>query len=148
MKIRLQDIENQAKTRPPEYKDDVLSKGKIVGNVLEIDGQSYLDLVKKYSPEKLFKPVSGCCGKKTQGELSLPSLPTQIKNAAGAVARVASAVVNNKPVMATEDIVKERELICQGCEFLIKEKNRCSKCGCWYKRKISLATEHCPIQKW
>jgi len=44
---------------------------------------------------------------------------------------------------------KQRRLsICDGCPFLIRDQNRCSKCGCQVQAKSSWASSHCPELKW
>ena len=62
MKIKLRDIQIKAKERPTGYLEDVLSKGKVIGDYLEISPENYLKLTSKYrqSPPKLPKR---CCGR-------------------------------------------------------------------------------------
>ena len=155
MKIRLNDLKEKAKNRPEGYLDDVLSRGTLEGDVFTIETPAYQALVEKYNPTALNPPVqsAGCCGGKASPSaplkrLQMPSVGVQMQNAAGAVGRTLKAAVMGERVKAPEDVIKSRQDICAGCEFLDKEKNKCSKCGCYYKVKITLAQEKCPIDKW
>jgi hypothetical protein len=145
MKIRLSELKNLASSRPTGYVDDVVSHGIITGDMLEIDRKSYLYLVNKYNPTNSRTAQVACCGRSNH---PLPPLKEQMKNAVKAAGRVVSSVVQNKQVFAEQSIIDNRYNICQGCEFLNIEKQRCSKCGCSYKTKIKLSTEKCPIGKW
>ncbi len=77
-----------------------------------------------------------------------PSVFEQAKNAMGAVGRVVQAVVTRQPVQASPLVMSERLAICGVCPELVD--NRCRLCGCHFMAKISLATEHCPMDppKW
>ncbi len=50
-------------------------------------------------------------------------------------------------IIHDQDVIDKRWAICQECEFLT-EKNRCRKCGCFMKKKITFAVVDCPIGKW
>jgi hypothetical protein len=80
------------------------------------------------------------------GSYQLPPVTTQIKNASGALIRATGALLSGERVKAPEEVIEERRAICGACEFL--QGNRCVKCGCWYKTKITLSTEACPEKKW
>jgi len=79
---------------------------------------------------------------------SYPSLLTQLNNAAHAVGRVASALVQGKKINVPQEEQARREAICRACEFFDASKERCTKCGCWASIKAWLKTEKCPIAKW
>jgi hypothetical protein len=80
------------------------------------------------------------------GSGQFPPVARQIKTASNALIRAAGALLTGQKVKAPEAVIEERKAICGGCEFL--KDNRCLKCGCWYKTKITLATESCPEKKW
>lgn len=150
--VRISELRKEAKKRPAGYYEDVLSKGRINGEWLEVSLMDYRMLKAKYSPRTTSVSSSvACCGGVhgpitiTSG-LGLPSVFTQIGNAASAVSRVVSASFTGNQVKATPEVIEQRRAICQGCEFL--NNDRCSKCGCRYKLKITLATEKCPINRW
>lgn len=158
MKIRISELKRKASERPDGYVDKVLAAGRIQGDALIITPEVYANLLKEFNPSAVAnRPRASCCGSHPTNpqplaiqnqKKEMPPLPTQAKNAVAAAGRVISSVVKGVPVKAPDEVVKMREDICQGCEFLDKVRNRCSKCGCWYKTKISLASERCPIGKW
>lgn len=45
-------------------------------------------------------------------------------------------------------IADERFSICQACEHLDPNCNRCRKCGCFMKLKSMYMGAECPIGKW
>lgn len=76
----------------------------------------------------------------------MPPLAEQAANAASALVRVTKATIRREPVRADLVVIQARQAICEACPELVKGK--CAKCGCFYKIKILLATEQCPIGKW
>lgn len=138
MRINIEAIKNKAKERPEGYVEDVLSQGVVVGNFLEIEALKYKKLLDKYAPNTPM-PAAKCCNQ-------MPPVATQLKNAANAAGRVVGALVRGEGVLAPQDEVERRKGICGGCQFL--NGNRCSKCGCFYSRKVQLLTEKCPIGLW
>jgi hypothetical protein len=52
----------------------------------------------------------------------------------------------------SKELYQARLNICNGtstgevCPYF--DNNRCKKCGCYFKTKLSLSTEECPIGKW
>jgi len=72
----------------------------------------------------------------------MPSIATQARTAAQAVARDVAAGMPRRTAEAVEAL-KE---ICSECEFFTG--SRCEKCGCILKWKMKMAEEHCPIGKW
>ena len=78
--------------------------------------------------------------------IEFPTIGQQMKNFVRAVGRVVRRVVERKQVLAGADEIERRRGICAACEFLIAD--RCAKCGCFYSKKILLASERCPIGKW
>ncbi len=78
---------------------------------------------------------------------TLPSTTTQMTNAAKAIGRVASNLVQGKSVKTPITKVIERLQTCLTCEFLV-DQTRCGKCGCMLLAKAGLETEKCPEGKW
>ena len=78
--------------------------------------------------------------------IEFPTIGQQVKNFARAVGRVVRRVAEHKPILAGDHEIEKRRAICAACEFLVS--GRCAKCGCFYSKKILLASERCPIGKW
>lgn len=64
-------------------------------------------------------------------------------------------ILNNIPVkiistdehdLVDESSKKERNDICQKCEFI--NNNVCKKCGCIVESKIIYKENKCPLEKW
>jgi len=49
---------------------------------------------------------------------------------------------------SVESLAKERALICMGCPFLDKQKDKCTACGCHVEAKIRSPKAFCPKRKW
>jgi hypothetical protein len=75
---------------------------------------------------------------------SLPPLAKQITNVTLATLKWVAA---GRPIRSKEEQAAILET-CKGCEFYMLDKGRCSKCGCYLKQKIKMATEACPVGKW
>lgn len=159
IKIRLPELKDKAKSRPEGYYDKVVSMGRIDRDVLILTPKAYSDLLKIYNPASVLPAQGSCCGKRTSPSPMPKSLPTpkpppmpplmtQAKNAASAVGRVISNVINRNPLKAPDDIIASRKEVCAACEFWVKDKERCSKCGCYTRIKLTLSSERCPIGKW
>mgnify|MGYP006276806743 CR=1 FL=1 len=148
MRILLTDLIEKSKSRPSGYYDDVTSNGTIDGNYLIIDSTKYEDLLRKYGNSNT--PCSACKSNNNiiNNNKKMPSLRVVANNAVNAAVRVANNIIANKQVFADDSTVENRKSICNNCEFLNTEKQRCSKCGCYYKTKIKLQSETCPINKW
>ena len=72
-----------------------------------------------------------------------PSLMVQAGNLAGAIGRAAGAVLTGQAVKVSQEVLNERQAECKKCENMIGD--RCVLCGCWYRQKVKLATESCPM---
>jgi hypothetical protein len=59
-----------------------------------------------------------------------------------------SAIANNKKIISPEHLAQERLDICNKCENLEKNLDRCSVCGCFVKVKTKVSFEECPLHKW
>ena len=76
----------------------------------------------------------------------LPAKGAMLKNAAGSLGRNLKSLVGGNPLNADPETIKERQAICNGCEFM--KDRRCAKCGCWLQYKTILHAESCPAGKW
>ena len=143
MKIKLSQLKEMSKNRPSGYIEDCIAHGIVDDDILEIQPSEYAALLVKYRGNNApIKQQSSCCGNNN----AMPPITQQIRNVGNAAGRVIKAVFNNNKIKASDEEVNRREAICSGCEY--KNGNRCSKCGCYYKIKIVLETEHCPEKKW
>ena len=95
-----------------------------------------------------------------------PPISERIKNITLAGGRVVEAFAQGKKLIVNRTERIRRLDICKKCEYSsikfrgdvgckgCKKKNNkkegrwCSKCGCWLKAKIKLATEDCPMGFW
>ena len=138
VRMPLSEVQAKASERPAGYLEDVLSRGCVKNDIIEMDYKSYMDLIEKYEPQNLAV---------TEAELlKMPPVATQIKNAADALAKVTSSVTRGNPIVAPEEEIERRRAICESCEFL--KGHRCAKCGCVFNHKIRLATQRCPMGRW
>lgn len=159
MKILISEIQSKKSIRPEGYIEEIMALGHVEGEYLVVDKKrQYFELFKKYSPATALSGKS-CCGNSSREQkipqfdritpqYALPPVTTQVKNAFGAATRVLSNIVNNHRIMAEEDVILQRKSICESCEFWLKDKQRCTKCGCYTALKIKLSSESCPIKKW
>lgn len=69
-----------------------------------------------------------------------------ISNFVSAVGRVASATMNQDPVLVDSSVKRKRLDICKICEHNVS--NQCNICECLVIAKAILATENCPKGKW
>jgi hypothetical protein len=81
--------------------------------------------------------------REAEPKTEFPSLATQAANALGAIGRVVGAVATGQAVMVSQEVLEKRRDECETCENMIGD--RCKLCGCWYQKKIRLATESCPM---
>lgn len=151
IKISLRALESYARIRPPGYRDDVLSRGKLVGDYVVMDDRAYEELLRKYRPQSQRvlhgqTPGRGCgaCG----GGTAFPRTSDQVRNAAQAVRRVIGAVADGRKVKASPEQYRSRLDTCAACEHYDARTRRCRRCGCFTRFKALLATEHCPENKW
>jgi hypothetical protein len=75
-----------------------------------------------------------------------PSLARQAGNFAAAMGRAGAALVTGKPVKVAPDEHDRRWGLCMTCPNLVNDK--CKLCGCFFRAKIGLAQERCPIGRW
>jgi len=77
---------------------------------------------------------------------SMPSVMQMAKNLMSDGSKVISNALQGNKTLASDAIREHRWSTCLSCEHL--QENRCSKCGCFMKVKVALATSKCPIDKW
>lgn len=51
-------------------------------------------------------------------------------------------------VLADKTLVVYRQSVCNSCEHLDKNFNRCKVCGCFMWAKTRVVTMNCPLDKW
>lgn len=83
----------------------------------------------------------------------------QAKHLAQSVAQSAVKGISGEQVLASKEQQKERLQICENCDKVMRFhdlpvgssitlKDRCGKCGCFIRGKVTLAVESCPLGKW
>lgn len=124
MKLSILKIHEQAKDRPQGYVEDVLSKGIVEGDWLEISKEALQDLRDKYRP---------------------PTILQKAVSLTQAVVQETVETLQGKDAVSDEE-QRRRLVICQGCEFF--NKGTCSQCGCVLNWKTRMRSMSCPIDKW
>lgn len=61
-------------------------------------------------------------------------------------AKITEAVRPNPYV--PQEVLMDRKAICEQCEYMNEKKTKCTLCGCFYNKKISLKAEQCPMGFW
>lgn len=77
-----------------------------------------------------------------------PSLPEQGKNLMDLIGKIASDGALGKGVFASEFEQQRRYNICEVCEYFHPKAERCKKCGCYMKNKVTFQSASCPVNKW
>jgi hypothetical protein len=77
-----------------------------------------------------------------------PSLFQQARNLANELVETAKRAQRRLPIIVPEEVGSQRLALCDSCEFLNREKFRCTKCGCFMKTKTQFAGAKCPENKW
>ena len=57
-------------------------------------------------------------------------------------------LLNPNVPKSADELREERLKVCRGCEYFKPKMERCSKCGCFMKLKVTLEDAKCPIGKW
>lgn len=137
-KISIDRLQRASVNRPEGYVEDVISRGRIEGDVLFLEDGVYVELTWKYSPPK---PAEYDFG---------PTTATKAVNALGAFGRVARAAVKREQIKVSSEEQSRRMAICHACVGPDGHFNgrTCDLCGCVVNWKTKLATEKCPIGKW
>lgn len=142
-RLRLSRVLAAAPERPAGYVEDVMSRGRVDGEWLELPDEAHAELRAKYRPVST-QPVI---------ERPLPSSGRMVKNFAKAATGEAVARVLGKNVVSDEEIDR-RLSICRAClppdGWYRASDERCSHpdCGCWLRRKAAWRGQSCPIKKW
>jgi len=77
-------------------------------------------------------------------KIQYPSMPTMGKNfAKEGIKHIAGGMKKR-----SDEEYKKCMAICDICEWFVKDKVRCQKCGCKMQVKARWVTAHCPINKW
>ena len=63
---------------------------------------------------------------------------------------VLAGAIKSGVILATEDVVTERQSMCLSCDKLKKDGiiSRCMACGCGMNIKTRLEKSKCPLSKW
>lgn len=48
----------------------------------------------------------------------------------------------------SKKLIAKREAICNGCEYFIKSRDKCTDCGCFMPLKWQIKNQNCPQGKW
>lgn len=76
-----------------------------------------------------------------------PQLPSTMQMAKNFV-KSAAKHAQSGFAQVDSDMQKQRLQICNDCEFIVQNKSRCGKCGCFLETKTKWKTSSCPIGKW
>lgn len=85
--------------------------------------------------------------KKIEVEPQKPQLPSLAKQASNFLKSATKHIATGGQVVSEEQ-QKARLDICSGCEYFIKEQNRCGSCGCFLGAKTKWKSSSCPLGKW
>ena len=134
MRLSIDKIHATAKDRPGGYAEDVISRGVIDGDYLEITPEALAELRAIYRPKE---------------EPPLPSLPTRIANLTGQVLQEALDVAQGVDPVTPEEAEKRIE-ICRSnvCGKWRASDETCSACGCYMKSKTPWRSAVCPVGLW
>lgn len=146
MKIRLDTLLAAAAKRPAGYLDDVISRGTVAGDHLEIEPMAMDELRRKYretSAPAIVPPPRVPDG----DQADYPAILTMAKSALKAGADEIRAVLNRATGVSDEEILR-REQFCRSCEHFVFGQKRCKLCGCFAALKSRMRSQHCPIGKW
>ena len=134
MRLIIGEILTSAKDRPEGYVEDVMSRGVIDGDFLEITSEALTELRAIYRPKE---------------EPPLPSLPTRIANLTGQVFQEALDVAQGVDPVTPEEAAKRIE-ICRSnaCGKWRASDETCSMCGCYMKSKTPWRSAVCPVGLW
>ena len=91
--------------------------------------------------------------KEMQESKKEPSAAKKVASFGKAVAKRAGAAAKGKRINTPPEILEERKAICEEnkCGKFVRRKGRqpkCRACGCQWEKKLSWATEECPLGFW
>lgn len=138
MILTLAQIHARAAERPPGYVEDVLSRGALTGDTLELSEGEYRALCVKYGG-----PSSAIDHRPS----AIPP-PTLCALARNFAAEMRAWIAAGLPVRPRAQVAANLA-ICRACEHRRAEAliPTCKLCGCT-AFKPWLATTNCPIRKW
>ena len=97
--------------------------------------------MKKFDNGRKCKGLPGCVENFEKEKVSLSDKVKSLIKATG-------EHISNGMKNVDDSIYIERTSICKDCEFLVKERNACEKCGCYIPIKARWEVSKCPINKW
>ncbi len=142
MKLRISKITEQAKDRPSGYFEDVISRGTLDGDSLEISPEALAELRAIYRPPAAPLPLP------VIDEPPLPSIWTMAASlGSAAISEITAHLSGTVPL---DDIEIARRLaICRApCQYYRVSDDRCSECGCIGNFKTRLRSQECPRGFW
>jgi hypothetical protein len=77
-----------------------------------------------------------------------PDFWEQMKGFAEFTGKQVKQASTGNSLIVDEETKEKRWEICNSCDFLDKNKNRCRKCGCYMNIKIQFKDVQCPIKLW
>lgn len=146
MKVSVAAIREIAPSKPPGYQDDVLSRGTIQGDILDITEADYRALAARYAPPR---PNTKVASVDHANDIPEPTNADLASNFAGAMVRWVKAGL---PVV-TRPEYQARASVCDACPHWDRAARlglgKCSApgCGCTSLKRW-LATEKCPLGRW
>ena len=55
---------------------------------------------------------------------------------------------HKESIFASDDLYRERMMICKSCDKYKELENECKLCGCYVPMKAKIILDSCPINKW
>lgn len=79
--------------------------------------------------------------------LKAPQLPSLWEQAKSVTKATVTHIMSGMEEVTPEERQRRMD-ICGGCEYLLKEENRCGKCLCFLGAKQRWASQSCPMGYW
>jgi hypothetical protein len=80
--------------------------------------------------------------------IPMPPVSEQLINLKDTVKGVIQGKLKGQHTFASREEKEARLEVCNGCDLFNKERQRCSKCGCYMKAKSQFKASKCPLGKW
>jgi hypothetical protein len=122
-----------------KFNDDYLAASTML-----VDGVSYIEATRTKEDIETIERVDA---ELTTDIESLPPTYQMVRTLGKEMFNTAKRFGRSLPVLVPSGTVTERYSICEKCPHLT-DNARCTKCGCFMKAKVNLATSSCPIGKW
>ena len=55
---------------------------------------------------------------------------------------------HKESIFASDELYRERMMICKSCDKYKELENECKVCGCYVPMKAKIILDSCPINKW